>query len=357
MKKLFLMFMMALFTVSMTSAQTVHESKMFDNVYTTVSVGAVNPTTVWNGVKNVRPKFGIEVGKQISTLYTTGLEFTAGVNTTGVKTAFDDMSLLWLHKFNVTNAIWGYCPDARWDFNVVGGLGWGHDMVIRDNYGVVQAGIEVAYNFNDTWSLIAKPNIEWNRVNDGLNVNHSDLGLAIGVSYKFPNTDGTRGFAVCDEDFLNSLVNELRADLELKEQTLNGQKEINRQLNDTLAVYKAHACETPDTVFITKPIGPTIGFTINSAVIDPHQEMNVINIAKNYGDKKIVVKGYADAATGTPEYNMELSGKRAEAVKQLLIKHGVKEENITTKAEGGQINLNPFYTSDYMNRCVLFTIE
>ena len=160
MKKFFLMLMMALFTMSMTSAQTVHESKMFDNVYTTVSVGAVNPTTVWNGVKNVRPEFGIEVGKQITTLYTTGLEFTASVNTTGVKTTFDDMSLLWLHKFNVTNAIWGYCPDARWDLNVVGGLGWGHDMVVRDNYGVVQAGIEVAYNFNDTWSLIAKPNIE-----------------------------------------------------------------------------------------------------------------------------------------------------------------------------------------------------
>ena len=106
MKKFFLMIMMALFTVSMTSAQ-VHEGKMFDNVYTTVSVGAVNPTTVWNGVKNVRPEFGIEVGKQVTTLYTTGLEFTAGVNTTGVKTAFDDMSLLWLHKFNVANVIWG----------------------------------------------------------------------------------------------------------------------------------------------------------------------------------------------------------------------------------------------------------
>ena len=216
MKKLFLMFMMALFTVSMTSAQTVHESKMFDNVYTTVSVGAVNPTTA--GIKNVRPEFGIEVGKQVTTLYATGLEFTTGVNTTGVKTAFDDMSLLWLHKFNVTNAIWGYCPDVKWDFNVVGGLGWGPDMVIRDNYGVVQTGIEVAYNFNDTWSLIAKPTIEWSHVNDGLNVNHSDLGLAIGVSYKFPNVGGGRGFVPCDEDFLNSLVNELRADLELKEQ-------------------------------------------------------------------------------------------------------------------------------------------
>lgn len=357
MKKFFLMIMMALFTVSMTSAQAVHEGKMFDNVYTTVSVGAVNPTTVWNGVKNVRPEFGIEVGKRLTTLYTTGLELKGVVNTTKAKTAFDQMTLSWMHKVNVSNIIWGYCPDAKWDFNVVGGLGWGHDMVVRDNYGVVQTGFEVSYSVNKAFSIVAKPHIEWNHVNDGLNVDKSRVGLQVGITYKFPNKYGYRGFYVCDREYLAELVNQLRADNELKEQALNGQKEINRQLNDTLAVYKAHACETPDTVFITKPIGPTIGFTINSAVIDPHQEMNVINIAKNYSDKKIVVKGYADAATGTPEYNMELSGKRAEAVKQLLIKHGVKAENITTVAEGGQINLNSFYTSDYMNRCVLFTIE
>lgn len=347
MKKLFLMFMMALFTVSMTSAQTVHESKMFDNVYTTVSVGAVNPTTVWNGVKNVRPEFGIEVGKQISTLYTTGLELTAGVNTTGVKTAFDDMSLLWLHKFNVANAIWGYCPDAKWDFNVVGGLGWGHDMVVRDNYGVVQAGIEVAYNFNDTWSLIAKPNIEWHHVNDGLNVNHSDLGLAIGVSYKFPNTDGTRGFAVCDEDFLNSLVNELRADLELKEQALNGQKELNNQLNNQLAELQSHKCAV-DTVIIDNTIAPTIGFVINKAELTSQSDAYLYSIAQAYKDSELIVKGYADAKTGNPEYNMELSKKRAEVVKNKLIEYGAT--NVSIEALGDTVQ--PFADNN-MNRVAI----
>lgn len=347
MKKLFLMFMMALFTVSMTSAQTVHESKMFDNVYTTVSVGAVNPTTVWNGVKNVRPEFGIEVGKQVTTLYTTGLEFTAGVNTTGVKTAFDDMSLLWLHKFNVANAIWGYCPDARWDFNVVGGLGWGHDMVIRDNYGVVQAGIEVAYNFNDTWSLIAKPTIEWSHVNDGLNVNHSDLGLAVGVSYKFPNVGGGRGFIPCDEDFLNSLVNELRADLELKEQALNGQKELNNQLNAQLAELQSHKCAV-DTVIIDNTIAPTIGFVINKAELTSQSDAYLYSIAQAYKDSELIVKGYADAKTGNPEYNMELSKKRAEVVKNKLIEYGAT--NVSIEALGDTVQ--PFADNN-MNRVAI----
>ena len=343
MKKFFLMIMMALFTVSMTSAQ-VHEGKMFDNVYTTVSVGAVNPTTVWNGVKNVRPEFGIEVGKQITTLYTTGLEFTAGVNTTGVKTAFDDMSLLWLHKFNVANAIWGYCPDAKWDFNVVGGLGWGHDMVIRDNYGVVQTGIEVAYNFNDTWSLIAKPNIEWHHVNDGLNVNHSDLGFAVGVSYKFPNVGGGRGFVPCDEGFLNSLVNELRADLELKEQALNGQKELNNQLNAQL---QSHKCAV-DTVIIDNTIAPTIGFVINKAELTSQSDAYLYSIAQAYKDSELIVKGYADVKTGNPEYNMELSKKRAEVVKNKLIEYGAT--NVSIEALGDTVQ--PFADND-MNRVAI----
>lgn len=348
MKKFFLMIMMALFTVSMTSAQ-VHEGKMFDNIYTTVSVSGVLPTTDFQvGTtefrKNWRPEFGIEVGKQVTTLYTTGLEFTAGVNTTGVKTAFDDMSLLWLHKFNVANAIWGYCPDAKWDFNVVGGLGWGHDMVVRDNYGVVQAGIEVAYNFNDTWSLVAKPTIEWSHVNDGLNVNHSDLGLAIGVSYKFPNVGGGRGFVPCDEDFLNSLVNELRADLELKEQSLNGQKEINNQLNAQL---QSHKCAV-DTVIIDNTIAPTIGFVINKAELTSQSDVYLYSIAQAYKDSELIVKGYADVKTGNPEYNMELSKKRAEVVKNKLIKYGAT--NVSIEALGDTVQ--PFADND-MNRVAI----
>ena len=351
MKKFFLMIMMALFTVSMTSAQ-VHEGKMFDNIYTTVSVSGVLPTTDFQvGTtefrKNWRPEFGIEVGKQVTTLYTTGLEFTAGVNTTGVKTAFDDMSLLWLHKFNVTNAIWGYCPDAKWDFNVVGGLGWGHDMVIRDNYGVVQTGIEVAYNFNDTWSLTAKPNIEWHHVNDGLNVNHSDLGLAVGVSYKFPNVGGGRGFVPCDEDFLNEMVNQLRADIELKEQALNEQKELNNQLNNQLAELQSHKCAV-DTVIIDNTIAPTIGFVINKAELTSQSDAYLYSIAQAYKDSELIVKGYADVKTGNPEYNMELSKRRAEVVKNKLIRYGAT--NVSIEAFGDTVQ--PFADND-MNRVAI----
>lgn len=347
MKKFFLMFMMALFTMSMTSAQTVHESKVFDNVYVTVSAGVTNPTTNIDWFNNTRPEFGVEVGKALTTLYTTGLEFKTAVNTTGVHTAFDEMSLLWLHKLNLSNMVLGYSQDAKWDIYAVGGLGWGHNMCIRDNYGVVSAGLEIAYNLNDTWSLIAKPVMEWNHVNDGLNVNNSDLGLAIGVSYKFPNTDGTRGFTVCDEDFLNSLVNELRADVELKEQALNGQKELNNQLNNHLIELQSHKCAV-DTVIIDNTIAPTIGFVINSSKLTKQSDAYLYQIAQSYKDSELIVKGYADVKTGNPEYNMELSKKRAEVVKNKLIEYGAT--NVSIEALGDTVQ--PFADND-MNRVAI----
>lgn len=347
MKKFFLMIMMALFTVSMTSAQTVHEGKVFDNTYVTVSAGVTNPTTDIDWFKNTRPEFGVEVGKALTTLYTTGLEFKTAVNTTGVHTAFDEMSLLWLHKINVTNMLWGYCPDAKWDLNVVGGLGWGHDMCIRDNYGVVQAGIEVAYNFNDTWSLVAKPVIEWNHVNDGLNVNYSDLGLAIGISYKFPNRDGGRGFTLCNEsnliselDILNEKINEMREELQHRKTTI------------AVMAKKIHTLENQEpiveTTVIDNTIAPTIGFVINKAELTEQSYAYLYSIAQAYKDSELIVKGYADAKTGNPEYNMELSKKRAEVVKAKLIEYGAT--NVSIEALGDTVQ--PFADND-MNRVAI----
>lgn len=349
MKKFFLMIMMSLFMVTLTSAQTVHESKAFDNMYVSVSAGITNPTTNIDWFNNVRPQFGVEIGKQLTTLYTTGLEFTTAVNTTGVHTAFDEMSLVWLHKFNVTNMIFYYTPDARWDVNLVGGLGWGHDMCIRDNYGVVQAGVEVAYNLNNTWSILVKPNIEWQHTETGFTVDDSNLNLSIGVSYKFPNRDGSRGFTICNEydyllecDRLNADINDLKKQLE-------GQKVINSNLNDKLKLHEQHVC---DTVIIDNTIAPTVGFVINSAELTEQSNAYLYQIAQAYKNTELVVKGYADAQTGNPEYNMELSKKRAEVVKNKLIEYGATDVKIEAYGD----TVQPFANND-MNRVAIVVKE
>ena len=110
MKTFFLMLMMSLVMVTMTSAQTVHESKMFDNTYVTVSAGIINPTTDIDWFNNVRPQFGVEIGKSLTTLYTTGLEFKTAVNTTGAHTAFDEMLLQALQtQYNLIKLNYNEC--------------------------------------------------------------------------------------------------------------------------------------------------------------------------------------------------------------------------------------------------------
>ena len=62
MKKFILMIMMSLCMVTMTSAQHVKESGVFDNIYTTVTVGGQVPTTNV-ALDMIRPTFGVEIGR------------------------------------------------------------------------------------------------------------------------------------------------------------------------------------------------------------------------------------------------------------------------------------------------------
>lgn len=351
MKKFFLMIMMTLCIVSMTSAQTVHEAKAFDNVYVTVSAGLTNPTNYWGTARyafpdKTRPQFGVEVGKQVTTLYTTGFEFTTDINTTEAKTAFDELSLVWLHKFNLTNAIWGYKIDRKWELQTVGGLGWGHEMVYRNNYAIANLGLELAYNINDTWSLMLNPQIEWEGIEEQFNINNSNVGLTVGVSYKFRNRDGNRGFAICKYgklqakyDRLNEEINALRKEQLTNLATIEILKLKIDSLNNNVKV---------DTVIIDNTIAPTIGFAINKAELTNQSDAYLYQIAQLYKDFEIIVEGYADEETGTPKYNMELSKKRAEVVKAKLIKYGATKVSI--KAYGDTVQ--PFADND-MNRVAI----
>ena len=71
--------------------------------------------------------------------------------------------------------------------------------------------------------------------------------------------------------------------------------------------------------------------------------VNVRALAKyaKENNSKILVTGYADSATGTAEINNRLSVKRAEIVKEELVKMGIPAENITTKGLGGVEQLSP----------------
>ena len=104
------------------------------------------------------------------------------------------------------------------------------------------------------------------------------------------------------------------------------------------------------------PLLATVRFKINSAVIQPYEEVNVYNVArwmKSNPDQNVTISGYADKDTGTSEYNMDLSKRRAEAVRdQLVNKYGICPDRLSIQAEGS--NVQPYDVNNW-NRIVIFT--
>jgi len=79
-----------------------------------------------------------------------------------------------------------------------------------------------------------------------------------------------------------------------------------------------------------------VTFDTNSAIIKPglYSEIGrIANILVKYPQTVIQVEGHTDS-TGSESYNMELSTRRAETVKSLLVQRGVDSARILTLAFG-----------------------
>lgn len=71
----------------------------------------------------------------------------------------------------------------------------------------------------------------------------------------------------------------------------------------------------------------------------------IADILKASPAKKLRISGYTDAK-GTDDYNLDLSKKRAEAVKQYFLTHGVPIAQVETSGFGKQLPLSPNVKAD-----------
>ena len=102
-----------------------------------------------------------------------------------------------------------------------------------------------------------------------------------------------------------------------------------------------------------------IYFDFNSTWVDK-SALNSVNILMNYLKKnpgaKVMLKGYADEQ-GTKEYNILLSKKRAEAIKELLVSTGIEEKRLSTKGYGVDTSINGGKLSNQLARRVSISLN
>lgn len=114
--------------------------------------------------------------------------------------------------------------------------------------------------------------------------------------------------------------------------------------------------EAPVAVAPATPLMATVRFKINSDEISQEEAVNVYNIAqwmKANPSQNVIITGYADKDTGTAEYNMNLSKRRAEAVQAMLTdKYGINPDRLAIEAEGSGVQ--PYDVNNW-NRIVIFS--
>jgi len=125
-------------------------------------------------------------------------------------------------------------------------------------------------------------------------------------------------------------------------------KKMDRQAKElTQAVPTAEVSRVGEGINMT--FDASLAFKINSAEISDSYKKDLdaaASVFKSYEDTNILIEGHTDD-TGSDEYNMALSEKRAKAVQEYLIAQGVDASRLTAKWYG---ETQPKYPNDKANR-------
>lgn len=145
-------------------------------------------------------------------------------------------------------------------------------------------------------------------------------------------------------DEINAKINEYKQKLDTAEQ----------QISQLKANEQALKSEVKTEVKEVEVAGPrSIFFLIGSSKVDDYGNVNIkqaAEIIKKNPNKTYRVVGYADKATGSKRINAKLAKKRAEEVRDILVKEGVNADQLQIVSIPDGENM---FGSNKLNRVVI----
>ena len=369
MKKLVLMLAAASMAASV-SAQTVAESKAFDNVYVGINGGVATKTTGHKWLSDLDPNAGLRIGRYFTPVFGLAVEGNAYFSnkpwhSTGTAVRATNVSLL--GTVNLSNLFGGYKGEPRaFEVSALYGLGWMHvftnnkaDKAATENQRnrmTSKAALDFAFNFGSAkqFQFYVEPSINFAFLGQArtkqvvatgtvppiayadhdtygyktasqagqpaYNINNSFVQLNAGFIYKFANSNGTHNFTIvtprdqAEIDALNAQINELR----------NRKPEvITKEVVKEVPAVKVKEFTVSDLVFVT--------FAQGKSALTKDAKAALNNVKQGV---HVQVVGTA-SPEGSKELNDRLSQARADVVANYLKGRGVIVDESTGKGVQG----------------------
>ena len=368
MKKLVLMLAAASMAASV-SAQTVAESKTFDNIYVGINGGVATKTTGHKWLSDLDPNAGLRIGRYFTPVFGLAIEGNAYFSnkpwgSTGTVVRATNASLL--GTVNLSNWFGGYKGEPRtFEVSALYGLGWMHVFSNNKflkaatsenrNRMTSKAALDFAFNFGSAkqFQFYVEPSINFAFLGKShshnvavtpagvtypetsygygykataqagqpaYNINNSFVQLNAGLVYKFANSNGTHNFTIvtprdqAEIDALNAQINELR----------NRKPEvITKEVVKEVPSVKVKELSVSDLVFVT--------FAQGKSNLTREAKAALNNVKEG---SHVQVVGTA-SPEGSKEINDRLSQARADVVANYLKSRGVNIDEATGKGVQG----------------------
>lgn len=264
---------------------------------------------------------------------------------------------------SLANLVWGHDPARPWDVVPAVGIGYFQTFPYKGTTGV--ATLSTHFSVAGKWKL--PHNLDLNlelstallpdRFDGRITTRNYEptLGLALGITYHFKGRADAPAAPVRPVRGKPEAVPTQDDYMELVRQAVR--EEVRGNLPapppaDTVTIIREiekpqAAPPAPRTVRIA-----SLQFDSEQARPRAGQDMQIANIvafAHDNPQARILIEGYADDRTGSPNYNLSLSRKRAQSVYDLLVKAGISPDRLEAVGHGSAVQV---YEQSDWNRVV-----